>query len=152
VKPIRVSAKAVIIRDGKLLVTRNVGITGVFYLLPGGAQEAGEALDEAVRRECREEVGVEVEVGEVLFVRDYIGRNHELAEAHHDVHQLELMFRCRLVGDGDARVGAAPDVNQVAVEWLDLARLDEYDLFPRAMKPLLAAIDEHRGRYLGDVN
>jgi 8-oxo-dGTP pyrophosphatase MutT (NUDIX family) len=58
VKPIRVSAKAVIIRDGKLLATKNVGITGVFYLLPGGAQMPGEALDKAVRRECREEVGV----------------------------------------------------------------------------------------------
>jgi 8-oxo-dGTP diphosphatase len=151
-KPVRVSAKAVIVRDGKLLATKNVGITGVFYLLPGGAQESGEALDEAVRRECREEVGVEVEVGEVLFVRDYIGRNHELAEAHREVHQLELMFRCRLVGGGDAGVGAAPDINQVAVEWLDLTRLAEYDLFPRAVKPLLAAIDEHRGLYMGDVN
>src|SRR5687767_6608945 len=99
-KPIRVAAKAVIIRDGKLLVTKNVDDQGEWYLLPGGGQERGEALSETVRRECREEVGADVAdvadvaVGALRFVREYIGRNHEFATQDGETHALELMFTC----------------------------------------------------------
>jgi ADP-ribose pyrophosphatase YjhB (NUDIX family) len=74
-RPVRVAAKAVIVQGGRLLVTENVDADGRWYLLPGGGQEPGEALPETLRRECREEVGADVEVGELLYVRDYIGRH-----------------------------------------------------------------------------
>ena len=91
-KPVRVSVKAVIIQDGKLLVTKNTDPWGIFYLLPGGGQMPGESLHEALMRECREEIGVEVEIGDPVFIRDYIARNHEFAEIEPDVHQIELRF------------------------------------------------------------
>lgn len=158
----RLSVKAVILRDGRLLTTRNVDQEGVFYLLPGGGQELGESLPEALRRECREEIGVAVEVGDLLFVRDYIGRNHEFAEVDADFHQVELMFACTLPDDQIPRTGAQPDARQAqiwrqtGVEWLEVARLGEYRLYPRALAPALArllASPARRGpTYLGDVN
>jgi len=54
---IRNSAKAVIIKDGKVLLTQNIDEEGLFYLFPGGGQEKGETLHEAVVRECIEELG-----------------------------------------------------------------------------------------------
>ena len=73
---IRNSVKAIIIRDGKLLCNKNKDDRGVFYCVPGGGQEYQENLHDAVVRECYEEIGARIEVGELLFVRDYIGRNH----------------------------------------------------------------------------
>nr|WP_317851925.1 NUDIX domain-containing protein [Planococcus sp. 4-30] len=54
---IRNSAKAVILKDSKVLLTKNVDDEGFFYLFPGGGQDHGETLPETVKRECLEEIG-----------------------------------------------------------------------------------------------
>ena len=77
---IRVASKAIIVRDGHLLVTVNAGDFPTFLLVPGGGQEHGEDAHEALRRECREEIGCDVVVGEFAFLRDYIAADHEFAE------------------------------------------------------------------------
>ncbi|WP_211231311.1 NUDIX domain-containing protein [Halonatronum saccharophilum] len=76
---IRNSAKAIIIKNGKVLLTKNKSQLEVFYLLPGGGQNKFERLEDALRRECREEIGVDIEVGDIVFIREYIGRNHQFA-------------------------------------------------------------------------
>ena len=55
-KPIRNSAKAVIIQNEKILLTKNKDDFGFFYLFPGGGQDHGEELKDAVKRECLEEL------------------------------------------------------------------------------------------------
>jgi 8-oxo-dGTP diphosphatase len=149
---IRVAVKAVIIREGRLLVTANIDDEGTFYLLPGGGQEAGESLPDALRRECREEVGVDVEVHELVLVRDYISANHEFATFMNDAHQLELFFRCSIADDAVPASGLIPDSWQSGVDWLELSRIGEYRLYPKAFRPLLNAVDDVPNVYVGDVN
>ena len=47
-RAMRTSAKTVVIRDGKLLAVRLRDEDGEFYILPGGGQNAGELLPDAV--------------------------------------------------------------------------------------------------------
>ncbi len=151
---IRTSAKAIIIEDAKILLTRNEDAQGTFYLLPGGGQRHGEPLAEAVVRECMEETGVLVSVGDLLLVRDYISDNHEFAQQDADLHQVEFMFRCRIVA-GDARAGETPDIWQTGVEWVDVNELEDIRLYPAAiMEPLqrIARGDRPDTCDLGDVN
>lgn len=54
---IRNSAKAIIINEDKILLTKNQDNEGYFYLYPGGGQEYRETLHDALIRECIEEVG-----------------------------------------------------------------------------------------------
>jgi 8-oxo-dGTP diphosphatase len=149
---VRVAGKAVIIRDGRLLVTSNADNEGIFYLLPGGGQEVGEPLPETLRRECREEVGVDVEVHELLLVRDYISDHHEFAEEAPGVHQLELMFRCSIADDAVPNSGSSPDAWQTGVEWLDVSHLEEYRLYPKILCQLLGSHVPPPNVYIGDVN
>jgi 8-oxo-dGTP diphosphatase len=153
VKPIRNSAKAIIIRDGYLLATCNVDDQGDWYLLPGGGQEPGETLPAALVRECQEELGTTVEVGDLRLVREYIGRNHEFAATDADTHQLELMFECRVPAGYTAAPGAAPDAGQIGVAWLPLDELPRLRLYPRALAVLLCdGMPDRTEVYLGDVN
>jgi NAD+ diphosphatase len=46
--------------DGRVLLARNAGFSEPFYSCLAGFVEPGETLEEAVRREVREEVGIEV--------------------------------------------------------------------------------------------
>ena len=98
-----------------------------------------------------EEVGVPIEVGDLVVVRDYIARNHEFADQS-DAHQLELYFRCELLVDEIPDNGPHPDNWQVGVEWLDLSNLHSARLYPKALVNILSNLDQPRALYLGDVN
>ena len=69
---IRNAVRAVIVRDEQLLLLhKDGGPRGERYALPGGAQDAGETLLDALQRECVEEIGSEVQVAQLLHVADY---------------------------------------------------------------------------------
>jgi len=150
-KPIRNSAKAVIFQDDYVLLTKNKDDSGYFYLFPGGGQEVGETLIEAVTRECMEEIGQPVNVGELLYIREYIGKHHEFAEWDYDVHQVEFYFQCDIKNSESVLMnGANPDSMQVGVEWVKLSELEGYRVYPKALIPIL--IERQVTGYLGDVN
>ena len=150
---IRVAAKAVIIQQGSLLTIERQDRWGTYYVLPGGGQNPGEDLHQTLRRECLEEVGLEVIPGDLLFVRDYIVRNHEFAKEDGELHQLELIFACQVKADAHPAMGHDPDIGQTAVLWLPLAELDRHRLYPKALIGCLQRLDENHGPvYLGDGN
>lgn len=158
IPPIRVAAKAVVIDGGEILLTRNLNPNdpdGEFFLLPGGGQHYGESLSECVRREVLEETGYGVSVGDVLFVRDYIGANHEFAAYEPDVHQVEVMFSCSVDRSNPPAEPTESDDWQLSVEWVRIEDLADLRLFPRALAEFLIAIGRTSppgASYLGDVN
>jgi len=151
--PIRNSAKAVIIQDGHVLAVRNRDHEGDWYLLPGGGQEPGEPLHEALRRECREEIGAEVRIGALKMIREYIGRNHEFAEEDCAMHQVEFMFECSIDRSYAPQNGHLPDEWQTGVDWLPLSELEQFRLYPKVLRTLLReGVAGAPLAYLGDVN
>jgi len=154
----RVGVKAIVIHDGRLVVVKKDDPGGPIYSFPGGGQEAGETLVEAVRREFREEVGHDIAVGPLLFLREYIGKNHEYAETDATVHVVDHLFLCRLHDPVAPFHPSAPDHDQAGVEWLPVARLADYRFFPRTLIPHLVALASDSDVastgpvYVGDVN
>ena len=150
---VRVSAKAVVVVDGRVLLLRHRDAQGDWHSLPGGGQRHGETLFDAVVRECREETGLEVRPGRLLFVRDYIAQNHEFAEEDADAHQVELMFECALATAEAPRLGHAPDDMQTGVDWVSIEDLGSIRMYPRAVARMLeGGVPEGGPVYLGDVN
>jgi 8-oxo-dGTP diphosphatase len=150
---IRVSAKAVVVAGGRVLLLRHRDRQGDWFSLPGGGQRHGETLTEALVRECLEETGLEVRPGRLLFVRDYIARHHEFADEDGDAHQVELMFECELATSKPPRLGEQPDDMQTGAEWVSLEALAGIRMYPRTVARLLeAGVPEGGPAYLGDVN
>lgn len=152
---IRNSAKAVIVQDGKILVIKKGSPEGDYFVLPGGGQEPSENLHATLTRECIEEIGEEVDVGDLLFIREYIGKNHERSTFDSQVHQIEYMFLSTLrAKNTNIKNGISPDVGQIGVEWLPLSELLQYRLYPQEMREHL--MNYVRGEklpvYLGDIN
>ena len=58
-------------KEGKILLTKSHKWFNK-YTLPGGHIEVGETMKEAVIREVKEEVGLDVEVGDMLLMQEAI--------------------------------------------------------------------------------
>lgn len=132
-RPLRNSAKALIIEDNKVLCTRNRDLFGDFYLLPGGGQNHSETLKEALIRECLEEIGALVEVGNLYFIREYISANHELAELDNSIHQIEFIFACTLTEPLQSRPAHSIDAMQTGIVWLPISELENYRFYPASL-------------------
>ena len=151
--PIRNSAKAIIIKNGKLLAIQKTDKDGPWYLLPGGGQVPRETLHKALVRECKEEINVDIQIGELRFIREYISENHEFAENEPECHQIEFMFICEIKNQAAVSVGHHPDEGQESIQWLPLEKLIDYRLYPLSMRKHFMEIDHAAAPvYLGDVN
>ena len=62
------------------------------WMIPGGAVEFGEKIEDTVKREAREEIGVEVEL-----VRHIQTGTHLITEDGHETHWVAPVFLCRIV-------------------------------------------------------
>lgn len=75
----RVCAYGLVIREGAVLLTRLSAQAGIFrpgdWHLPGGGIEHGETPQEALRREVREETGLEASVGPTLGASSWTAEN-----------------------------------------------------------------------------
>ena len=70
--------------EGRILVLKHTYRPDMPWGLPGGGLRAGETLEDCLRREVREEAGIEVEIGNLLS-----------AASHPDRKLVDMIFECR---------------------------------------------------------
>ena len=151
--PIRTSSKAILIQNDSILTVKHNLNGRIFATLPGGGQNLNESLVESLIRECKEETGYLIEVGNLLFVRDYISNHHEFHTSDPDFHQVELFFEAKILNI-HSKFASEPDLHQIGVEWLPLEKLSSTELFPKILRTVIIKWlqGENINTYLGDVN
>jgi ADP-ribose pyrophosphatase YjhB (NUDIX family) len=106
--------------DCILLVERGKEPLKGYWSLPGGVVEVGETLEEAIRREVREETNLEIEIIEVLEIFERITRD---SDGRAEYHYVLIDYLC-VSRSGEA--SAASDVARLA--WVRPDELDGYKI------------------------
>jgi ADP-ribose pyrophosphatase YjhB (NUDIX family) len=146
---IRNAVRAVITQDDSVLLQRKIDDNGTErYALPGGAQEHGERLTEALQRECEEEIGTRVKVIDLLFVGDYFKPRETSPPTTRQL--LEFLFICSVDAGYQPQNGPRPDKHQVEVVWVPFDSLDGINLVPAGYVELLRKQESPRV-YVGQI-
>jgi 8-oxo-dGTP diphosphatase len=106
--------------DRLLIVERGKEPLKGYWSIPGGIVEVGEKLEEGIRREVREETGLEIEPVSMFEIFERIMPD---AEGKPEYHYVLIDYLCRPVG-GELQAGS--DVSRVA--WVTEQDLREYRL------------------------
>ena len=148
---IRNAVRAVIVRnDQVLLLKKTGGARGKRYALPGGAQDPGETLAQALNRECLEEIGSAVEILALMNVADHFKARE--TDPPSTRHVVEFLFRCTVPADYVAQNGIKPDKSQIDVVWLKLVDLAAAPLYPESLSHWLPeGILRATNVYLGTI-
>jgi len=141
---IRVSARAIVIHDGHILL--NCFGNGVYFNFPGGGLEPGECAPEAVVREVLEESGLHVQTEHLVFTLEYEPARCD--NFHGSQHGMSLFFRCKLLGSAEITAPLIPDQNpddpslQSHAKWVAISDLPQTPFVPDTiLEPLLKYID-----------
>lgn len=147
---IRNTVRAVITREQKLLLLRKKDeLQGERFALPGGAQDPGETLEQAISRECLEEINTDVEIGDLLHIADFFKQRMKPGPLR---HQIEFLFACSVPDSYIPSNGPHPDKSQVEVVWAELNQLAKMPLVPAFYATFLGNIRQQEAPvYLGTI-
>lgn len=129
---------AVCIVDDRVLLCREPFLP--FWYLPGGRVQTNENSLDALRREFLEEVGVEPEVGRLIFVVDNI-----FSQDNRTIQEVGLYFEVTLPAGGEPLAWSEPhrrpdDAAGLMHEfaWFSLSGIEAVDVRPPFLREHLA--------------
>ena len=115
-----------IVKDGKVFAAQrgNKGKTAFKFEFPGGKIEPGESPEQALARELREELSINVEVHELITA---------IVDEYEDIILHIDTYRCTLIS------GTPTLSEHIAMAWSNKEELDKLEFSP-ADKPTLEKI------------
>ena len=131
---LNVRAAGVMIHNGKILVHRN--INSDHYALIGGRVEIGENSADTIKREIKEELGKNIEIkGYISTIENFF----EMKGSKY--HEIMFVHKIEFTNEDDKKIEYTmkniEGKDYLQYEWIEINKIDEYPLLPRAVKEVL---------------
>ncbi len=137
--------------DGRILIQQRPrdGLLGGLWEFPGGKQEPGETLEETVIREIREELAIEIEVGEKLVVVNHAYSHFKITlhayVCQHISGEPQLLSADDLawVRPDELRQHAFPKANNRVIDELE-TRIQDGRIIPETISTHLTLMERNK--------
>ena len=126
----RATALTLITHQGRILLLRMIENGYTYWAPPGGGLRPGETLPAAAAREAREETGIEVRVGALQYVHDFINPDD-------GCHKVEVYFRACAVGDTTPVLSPDCDPRIREARWFTWDEVRTLTTFPLTLAQML---------------
>ena len=131
---LNVRAAGVIIHNNKVLVHKNVNSD--HYALVGGRIEIGENSADTIKREIKEELGKDIEItGYISTIENFF----EMIGSKY--HEIMFVHKVEFVDEEDKRIEYTLEniegKDYLKYEWLELDKIEQYPLWPKAIREVL---------------
>jgi 8-oxo-dGTP diphosphatase len=122
--------RAVIIEDEKVLLMHRFKNGQEYWVFPGGGvDDTDKSLEDGLKRECLEELGVVTEVGDFLMEKFYVLDGFQ--------GQIQYFYNCKII-NGEVGTGTGPEWNGRDVEkygtyevvWIPISKLKDKIVYP----------------------
>lgn len=135
---VRISVRAVVLSNGRVLVQKPTDDPGACYAFIGGQYEVGDTFVSRLRQESEEETNAKVVGCQYLFVVENRPRvNGKL------IQSLDHYFAVTV-----DREDVESRERHLSQHWLPVSSLKEYDLRPWIVRDVIAAGRLHKVRHL----
>lgn len=145
--PFSYRVAAIALHEGQLLLHR--GVNEQTWSLPGGRVEAMEKAREALARELSEELGIEAEIGRLLWIVE----NFYLDEGE-QYHELGLYFRVQLPASVSISNQAFAGIEQqkgLIFQWFALEEIEKLPLNPSVLAAHLRQLPDQIIHLISDT-
>jgi ADP-ribose pyrophosphatase YjhB (NUDIX family) len=124
--------------DRVLLIRRDKAPRRGQWSLPGGAQKLGETVAEAARREVKEEVDIEIDLGEIVATVDLIERD----EDHRVRYHYTLIDFVAEAASPVLRAGS----DAAEARWFEVAEIETLGLWSETVRVIKLVSERRRCR------
>ena len=141
-RSVRIRTAGLVVRGGKLLLVGHLKSGRKYWLVPGGGVDFGESAADALAREMREELSLEVKAKDLVFTCDSIDPSGER-------HVFNLFFSCEETG-GALVLGDDPRLCDFGFFTAD--EISSLTVFPPCPSQLIAYLKgEAQTTYAGSI-
>ncbi len=119
----RPSAYGFIVRDQDILVMHNKNNDKLWF--PGGGIEIHERLEDGLKREVKEETGLEIKIQKLALTKENFFYYQPLDEAY---HAFLFFYLCRPLTDKIAADDEVDDFESEKPCWMNIAEIKKEDI------------------------